>query len=121
MKRKDAKTRRRRHHSKSAVTGCAMRKDSSLQQDQAGGNGNKQLKINRKRKESRNCTQSHSQALSTRTGYYSNNRSVNVCYKGEPRYRQTRGEERDKRGQQTRLRKRVVHRQREHAKEPLTQ
>src|SRR3954447_21654636 len=80
MNRKDAKTRRRRHHSNSAVTGCAMRKDSSLQQDQTVGDGNKQLKTNRKRKESRNCTQSHSQALSTRTGYYSNNRSVNVCY-----------------------------------------
>src|SRR4051794_26362435 len=34
----------------------------------------------------------------------------------EPRYRQTRGREIDKREQRTRLRKRAVHRQREHAK-----
>ena len=59
MNRKDAKTRRRRHHSKSAVTGCAMRKDSSLQQDQTVGDGNKQDQQGKEK----NLTTAHSHTV----------------------------------------------------------
>jgi hypothetical protein len=56
-----------------------MRKDS-LQQDQTVGDGNKQA--SRKRKESHDCTQPSTQHTHTSNvrGYYSNNRSANVCY-----------------------------------------
>jgi hypothetical protein len=60
MNRKDEKTRRRRHHSNSAVTGCAMRKDSSLQQDQTVGDGNKQDQQGDKKNISRLHTVKHS-------------------------------------------------------------
>src|SRR5947199_9346782 len=49
MNKNDEKTRRPRHRSNSAVTGCAMRKDSSLQQDQTVGSGNKQDQQEKKR------------------------------------------------------------------------
>ena len=63
MNRKDEKTRKRSHHSNSAVTGCAMRKDS-LQQDQTVGDGDQQ---DQQEKEKKRISPLHTVKHSART------------------------------------------------------
>src|SRR3954447_20650989 len=80
MNRKDAKTRRRRHHSNSAVTGCAMRKDT-YHCSRTRLLGMATSKTNREKKrisQLHTVTQSSTQHAHTSNvrGYCSNNRSA---------------------------------------------
>src|SRR3954447_21672536 len=67
MNRKDAKTRRRRHHSKSACSYWVCDEKRFIIAAGPDCWGWQQARPTGNRKESHNCTQSHSQALSTRT------------------------------------------------------